>query len=230
MATKENKKVNSYVCIDFETGGLDCRKNPVTEFAAIAIEGVNLNTIVRYDNIVKPYDKNLIYEKAAINLTGLSPEVCERDGIDLELLVVDICQLLIEANIHNSKNFKPILFGHNIGFDIPFLQSIFKICNVDLSQFVAGYKDHNGNFQPKMFDTIDLCKMMWALKSDNTTKYTLAGCCEMANISLVDSHRAMADVGATVDLFSFCVNRLRNGELVSVDNSNKNNWRVNFEW
>lgn len=229
--TRDPKKINSYVVLDWETGGLDSRKNPVTEFAGMAIDGTTLNEIIRYDNLIKPYDSKLVYEEAAMKVTGISKEKCEREGIPLRELVKDLCALFEEANIYKSKTAKPICVAHNWDFDRQFLQDVFRRADVDLSKYVSGKEDAWGNFIPHGLDSIDLAKGCWAEVTDNTTKFKLGNCCERAAVDYIDGHRGMNDVLALTDLLRYFLTRLRSGSNeVSVSEGRVTAHRQVFEW
>lgn len=234
---KAPQKINSIVVFDFETGGLDkkeglhSQKYPITEFAGIALNPVTLEEILRYDNLVKPYDQKLIYDPVAANITGINKELCEKEGIPLKQLVEDLCTFFEEANIYKSKIARPLLVAHNGPYDRQFLQDIFRRTGVDLSKFVDGDKDHHGNFIPNIIDTIDLAKMLWADQTDTTTKFNLAACCERAGIDLVDGHRAMNDVVPLADLVRYILTRLRSGSTeVTVTGGAIVSHRQIFEW
>lgn len=235
---RDPKKINTYVIIDFENSGLDkkdgwhCNKHAATEFAGIAINGVTLEEILRYDNLIKPYDANLIYEAEAAKFTGITREMCEKDGVPLKQLVEDMCLFFKEANLHNSRTAKPILVAHNWDFDRAYLQDIFRRAGVDLSVYVDGDKDAYGNFTPHGLDTMDLAKACWGPVTDQTTKFKLANCCERASIDVIDGHHAMNDVIPTVDLLKFFISRLRSegGTEAHVQGGNVPVHRQTFEW
>jgi DNA polymerase III epsilon subunit-like protein len=235
---RDPKKINSYIIIDFETGGLDrkeglhAKKYPVTEFAALAINGVNLQEIIKYDNLVKPYDNSLIYDPQAATATGINRELCEAEGIPLRTLVDDIILVIEEANLYGSKTARPIFVAHNWPFDRGFLMEIFRRAGKDLSKLVNGGWDNFGNFIPQGIDTIELAKNCWAEITENTTKYNLGACCLKAGVNYVDGHRAMNDVIPTADLFRYFSTRLRSGsgDTVSVDHGNIVVHRKGFEW
>lgn len=235
---KAPQKLNSYVIFDTETGGLDKKNNQhsqvvaVTEIACIAIDGTTLQDIVRYDNLIKPYDPKLEYQAEAARITGITKELCEKEGVGLRQVVEDLCQVFEEANIYKSKISKPILIAQNSGYDFPFLQDMFKRANVDLSKYVEGVKDNNGNFVPKTLDTIDFAKMIEGDKIDTTTKFNQAAICQRAGIDLVMGHRAMADVIPLTDFVRYMITRIRSGsnDITVANGVAVNNHRTKFEW
>lgn len=233
--TKDYSKINNIVVFDWETGGLSCQKNPVTEFGGMIIDTVTLEPIAAYDNLVKPYDPTLVYEPKAMEITGLSKEKCEKEGIPLKQLVTDICSLFDKANAGRGKNFKCFVIAHNSAFDIPFLQDVFRRCNVDMSKYVAGYKDCWGNFQPYSDDTIIECKKIEGPETESDWKFNLDSCCSRAGINLNDAHRAMNDVVALGDLVIHNIKRMRSigtatQLATTVEGVTNNNHRVAFEW
>lgn len=236
---RDPKKINSYVFIDFETSGLDkkdglhAQKVSATEVAALAIDGTTFEEIVRYDDLIQPYNPEHEWQEGAAKLTGLYKPKCEKDGLPLKQVVENLCQVFTEANLYNSKTAKPILVAHNWPFDRQFLQYIFEFCEVDLSKYVDGDKDAlSGNFVPHGLDTIDWAKNIHAPLTENTTKFNMAACCERASVQLVDGHRAMNDVAAMKDLFIYYSTRLRSGssEVLVTDGIAKVNHRNRFEW
>lgn len=234
---RDPKKINSYVIVDVETGGLDrkdglhAQRYALTEVAVLAMNGVTFQEIVNYDNLVKPYDNNLIYDPVAAQMTGITRSLCEKDGIGLRNIVQDICLVLEEANVYKTKTAKPIFVAHNWPFEQNFLTDAFKRAGVDLSKYVSGGYDCNGNFIPKGIDTIDLAKQCWAEVTENTTKFKLGDCCAKAGIDYIDGHRAMNDVIPTADLFKYFMTRLRSGSSeVKIEHGQISVQRKNFEW
>lgn len=237
--SRDSSKINSYVFIDFEASGLDKKDNlhaqrcSITEVAAIAVDGVNFEEIVRYDEIIQPYNEEHEWQSGASNLTGLTKDRCIKEGLPLKTVVDNLAQVFTEANVNNSKTARPILIAHNWPFDRQFLQYIFEFCEVDLSKLVSGAKDAlSGNFIPDGIDTIQWAKNVHAQLTDNTTKFNLGECCERAGVSVIDGHRAMNDVVAMKDLFIYYSLRLRSGSSnVTVnDGVAKVSPRNSFEW
>lgn len=230
---REPKKINSYVLVDFETGGLFVDKNPIMSMALVAIDGTTLEEIVKYDNLVKPYDDKLVYEPAAMNINGLSKMKCMKEGVSLKELVDDACTVFKEANIYNTKTAKPKLIAHHWPFDRKFLQDIFRRCGIDLGIYVAGDKDAFGNFIPDGLDTIDWAKALHAPLTENTTSFKLGSCLQRSGIDFSgDAHTALGDTLSLTDMWRFFVTRLRSGssEVTVSEGRAVINHRNNFEW
>lgn len=204
-----SKKFNSYIVMDFETGGLDCIKNPIIEFAAIAIKGHNYEQILAYDNIIKPYDEKLVYEPDAERIHGISKDRAFKSGVPLSQFGEDFITICQEANVENSKIAKPCLVGHNIGFDIPFLCNAAERCKIDLSKYLDGFFDHKKTFQPAYIDTIKMMKNADGGSPDAGIKFSLTECCRRFGIEITDAHHAMNDVIPTKELFIQLMTRIR---------------------
>ena len=60
-----------YKIYDCETGGLDFRKNPITQYACIILDPRTLKEVDRWETFVKPYN-NLVIEEEALRHTMVS--------------------------------------------------------------------------------------------------------------------------------------------------------------
>lgn len=87
------KKAN-YIVFDCETGGLDCKKNPILEIALVTLDGKTLKEINRYETYVKPYD-NLFVDPKALAANGIKLRDCETHGITKKEFVKNIIQYFI---------------------------------------------------------------------------------------------------------------------------------------
>lgn len=200
-------KINSAIVIDFETGGLDCKKNPAIQVAYQAVQLDDYKLILEYSSYIQPYD-GLEIQKAATDYSGITYEMM-MSGLDTKRLVKKLCEDFTEAN--TSKNFrtKPFLVGHNIGFDIGFLLYLFNKEKVDISKFL-----NCNHGMPTSIDTILLAKQKWA-NDPTVSKYNLGACVAKAGIALTDAHDALNDVRATKELFFYFTNNLRTGGAIS---------------
>jgi DNA polymerase III alpha subunit (gram-positive type) len=211
-----NPRCSNFLIMDFETGGLSPRKNPATEFAGVWVESSDLSTIASYETLIKPYDNNLMYEKEALNLTGLSIERMVDEGQDVKMVVETIVKNSELANKDKQRGKKLIVVGHNIQFDIGFLQQIFKYAKVDMSKYFSGDKDYFGNFQPSYLDTLNISRAKFANQED-VVQFNLDAVCVLEDVDLVDAHRAMNDVLATKEVLLKYLQSLRSGGQGSED-------------
>lgn len=224
--TFENKhKYPSYVICDFETGGTDMKRCALTEIALLAIDGATLQEIDRYEAIIKPYKlkgKDVEYDDAAIKVTGLSPDICERDGKDMLNVVTDVHDFLTKVNLFNSKTgYKPVYVAHNAQFELKCWQQM-EAMGLNISKLFAGDEDFHGNFIPHFIDTMDLAKLTWNANIRQTS-YKLGEVLAKAGIPIYDAHRAMNDVKPTTEFLQMIANMLRNADRASmISNSNVN--------
>lgn len=207
-------KINPYVILDFETGGLP--KNgksagsvyAATEVAMLCVHGDTLQEVGRYESYIKPYLYE--YDPKALQFTGTTFEKLNKYGKDIKEVGQDIVERLKEwrtltSNTHTKK---PILVGHNVMYDIPFLQQISKESKCPLNTLLEGDPDFYNNFQPRYIDTILQSKLVWGA-DDSMTSYTLTSCITKAGGIITDAHKAINDVIATKDLLISIINRAR---------------------
>jgi len=212
---------NLIIILDFETGGLTPTKNPITEIAALAIHPTTLEEVGRYQSYVKPtsypkfpLDTEPVYEKAALDSTGLSLQKLESEGQDLKVVVKEFTDSIAEwrkATGTTSYTKKPIFVCHNLKFDRGFLQQIFKLTKSDLSKLFEGEVDFYGNFMPQGVCSIQLSKFAW---EESQESYTLTSFLSRLGVSF-EAHRAMSDVLATKQLLITHIQKLRSDGLSS---------------
>ena len=219
------KQLNYIVCLDFETGGLNPRDNPVTQIGMEIIHPVTLKVIEKYSSYIKPYPKKegvgtkkrtksvsskrsrddkepdtYIYTDGALKYTNITLELLQKKGQSIEAVMDEVLSMFKKANPRNARNYKPIMLGQNFRFDIGFLQHMAAYCKVDLKKYLDGDIDFHGNFQPNYFDTLHLTKVYFA-SDERVTSHKLGLMADKLDIELVNAHDAMADVEATTGIF-----------------------------
>lgn len=217
---KKPQLPNSFIIFDFETGGLDSKKNPITEIGLISIEGgISLKKISSYQKMIAPYDEKLIYDEKALKITGITMEMIEEDGEKIETVALEILKEFEKANIHQGKTgLLPILVGHNVQFDIDFLMHLMywglkktKLdYQIELEKVLHGRRDFHGNFQPTYIDTWTYLKS-WFQGEQELTDYKLSTLISKLGLDINNAHRAMNDVIPTVEALKIILNTLRNG-------------------
>lgn len=221
---------NNYICIDCETGGLDrdnemhATKFPITEIALISYSGITWDEISRYTTYIKGqkkeptktfenyipgyagYDDDLCYTKGALSHSNVSIDKLEKEGKDYKLVVKDLCTEFAKAK---NGRILPILVGHNLTYDIPFISYLFAYARVDLSKYVSGYYDQFDTFQPHFIDTMWMSRMIWEEKN------ALSDVAAKLDIQMFDAHQALNDVVANKAVHIALMTRLRMDYVVN---------------
>ncbi len=234
-------KIDSYVVFDFETGGLKHTHSPATEIGMLTLHPDGLEETSRFDTIIKSevilvednfkadqpdnvYEGGYYY-KGALGVTGITVDQIKKQGMDVKKVAQAMAEQFLKAKLSKGHWSKPILVGHNLAFDVPFLQTIFDIAKIDLSKLVQGVNDHKGNWFPLIKDTMYYAKQRWP-QADN---YKLGNCCSMSGAEIVDAHRAMNDVVATGQLFSYFIKSMRSEVAGGKQQKEQEKARATFE-
>ena len=195
---------SNYIVFDCETGGLDENKNPITQYAAMVLDGRTLKEIDRWETYVKPYNDLEIskeaLEKTMVNISDVN------SGLSLKEFVAVAKEFWKQHQVRTKyKDMGRLVpVGHNVTFDIRFINKAMELDGSKENMFETHYE----NF----IDTFALAKMTWGIKGDE--KLRLGVCSERAGIDLTDAHGAMNDVEATADLLRYYVKNLRNEKVV----------------
>lgn len=158
-----------YVVFDLETTGLSPYKDEIIEIGAVRVnkEGQIVDT---FSTLVKPSQPVSDFIQ---NLTGISNDML----VDAPSIYVVLPRF---ANFAGDA----ILVGHNVTFDIAFIQQKAKI-----------YKDMN--FLNPYVDTLSLTRK----KYPNLKSYKLQDLIKEFDLKTFAAHRALADVVATQQLY-----------------------------
>ena len=234
VATNKKSQVITAFVMDFETGGLDCKKCAATQISVHAVRLDTFEVMGTYTKYIYPYQSRpdigkpqrktlrskyededeqptLEYGKYALEYSAITMDMLYNQGESLE----DVCSGLVEFfrqyTLTTSKKAKPIFVGQNILFDIGFLQQIMSYCGLwgEVSKIFRGSEDFFGNFQPYYVDTILFSQLAFCHK-DNISGWSLSNLCEMLGVELDDAHDADADVTATKEVLRLLTVRLRN--------------------
>lgn len=201
---------SDYIVFDCETGGLDETKNPITQYAAVILDGKTLKEKDRFETFIKPYN-DLIIEKQALEHTMVTMSDIN-SGITLCRFVKTVTDWWeshrAKSKVREMGRLVPV--GHNVTFDLRFI-------NYALALEGAGTTEEW--MYPNLIDTFSLGKMAFGIEGDE--KLNLGACCERAKIKLTDAHGAMNDVEATADLFRWYMKKMR-AKKGSIDLSDDN--------
>ena len=238
-APKEKVNIVTAIIYDFETGGLDCTEHAATQISLHAVRLDTFEVMEKYNAYIYPYNKKknvgkparkvlktkyeedeeelMGYEKAALDVSGVTMDILYAIGRPLEDVCQEICDFIERNTFPVSPNNKPILVGQNPMFDVGFMQQIMVYTNMwtKFVKLVRGKKDFFGNFQPLQLDIIVLNQLAFG-NDKSITSYKLELMAEKLGIDLDDAHDADADVTATREVVRILTARMRDSD----DNSN----------
>lgn len=189
---------SDYIVFDCETGGLDETRNPITQYAAVILDGRTLKEVDRFETFVKPYG-GLVIEKQAIEHTMVT-----MSDVNSGMKLSDFVSTLTawweshraKTRVREAGRLVPV--GHNVTFDLRFINHALAL---------EGKPSTEEWMYPNLIDTYSLGKMTWGVTGEE--KLNLGACCERARIKLTDAHGAMNDVEATAELFRWYDRKLR---------------------
>lgn len=191
---------NHLIVFDTETGGLDPKKNPIMEIALVALDMKTLDEVGRWESLVQPYN-DLQYDQVALDIHGISISEVTNKGIPLDECVTTLIKFYKQFTPRGDRGGgRPILAGHNLGFDVGMLREGFSLAGQQLEKYVLS--QHPKNQEIIVFDTIPMSKLVWP----NEEKHTLGECCKRAGMGDFTAHRAMPDVIASCDLIRYFKN------------------------
>jgi DNA polymerase III alpha subunit (gram-positive type) len=207
----------NYISCDVETGGLINSKKlavydiALTEIALVAIND-SLEIVEQKSWLIKPYSNDLEYNEEAAKVSGITKEMCVKQGQDIKIVCKEAIDFLKKYKKGTSL---PIIFGHNfVNFDSEFISNMFELCKEDLMKYV----------NPVPEDTMKWARLCWT----ESTNYKLGTCCENAGITLVDAHRALTDTISTAKLWIYFMKNLR-GLNTNINNKEEKRFRNGFE-
>ena len=182
---------HTFIAMDTETGGLPSEKKgtkgtidiALTEVAMVAIDNESLRIIDKGSWLIKPYSNDLIYDKGAEIASGISKEMCEKEGIELEDVYENMKKFLKK---HKNGRNKPILVFHNKPFDTPFIENVFLL-----------FKDNLYNYIDRIECTLELSRTKFIEKP----KFNLGAVAEMFGLDHTQAHRALPDTIITAEVW-----------------------------
>lgn len=259
MEEEKKEKFKPIIIMDFETGGLDCQNCAATQLSLHAIRLDTLEQVGSRQYYFKPYirqeelgkpirktiktkyeiedeeeakEETLIYDKDALAVSGITMDILNSQGMELKEACEDMVTFFKSVKNSIGANYKPILAGQNVRFDIGFLQQIMSYTDTykKIYTVLEGDVDFFGNFQPAYIDTLTLAQLAF-MHNKQVTTYRLEALAERLGIDMDDAHDADADVTATQDVLRTFIMRLRNagGAVPASTEQNKEKMRDHFK-
>jgi len=234
-------KTNSYCIFDFETGGFNAIPvktekgevkepgNPFTELALLSINGDTLEEIDRTSFLFKPYDPTLVYSPQALEVTGITMDLLEKEGKTLAECKELFIEHMEKSNIQKHVKYRTIMVGHNPLFDNDFLKEFARRTKIDLSRYCFGKVDSNKNYHIHYEDTQILAGRMAYGHDENLINHKLGTVVAHMGLDLNNAHRALQDVIATKDILVDLIKRMRSQGGSMTDNA-RYRYRTQFNF
>lgn len=196
----------NYIVLDTETGGFVPSKNPLTQIAFIAVDSITFEEKFRFNKYIKPYDDNLYISQSASDLTGITQEKCEKEGSPLEEVLEEMNTLFKNLKV---SYYLPILAGHNLSFDLMFLEDVYnRVYGVN-----SGKNSMNKLYDYCMhtcMDTMFLSRQKFC--NNEVANFKLETIGEYIGVMNTSAHNAFSDVEQTLGLLKYFILSMRNGK------------------
>lgn len=181
------------VAVDLETGGVDMQQNPLLEIAVVFFQLRKNGLLVTKDSLCEhiiPFTGSVI-DKEALEINQIDPDYPLRFPKEEKQVLTDVFTE-VRKRMKKAGFRRAILVGHNAHFDLAFLNSAAKRCNLE--------KD-NPFHSFSVLDTVSLAALAYG-----QTILSLA--CEKAKLGFntEEAHSALYDAQKTAELFCSIVN------------------------
>lgn len=198
------------VCFDFETTGLDFIKDQPIQYAAMSVE---LDGSIKSISGFVKYDGKL--SETVKNLTDIDDSILSMHGEQYDVAMEKLIKFIGINKVAPENN--TILVGHNmLNFDIHFLDMAcaklgYDVINPDYYWDTAGcYKAQQIALRKEQNETVSKYHQRALDTYAKGVRFKLPVVCESYNIPFNETHRADADVIATLRVFQRQANDFNN--------------------
>lgn len=185
----------------------------LVEIAAVVVDIEEMKIVEEYDAIIKPYKTDYTWQAAAQETHGLSVQHLMQNGENVKDVYRYYASLLSK---YKNPRIGAVLCGHNFqGFDVPFIEAMFKDHGDDLANYVRWIED---------------TQKLAYYRSLEQENFKLGTCCRLEGVELVDAHRALTDTRANAYLFLKYIEAIRGkGVATSAPTQKKSRFRETFQ-
>ena len=180
------------VIYDFETSGLNVYKEDVIEIGAKCIE-----TGLTYNTLVIPLSKKGLSAKVT-ELTGITNDLLKKEGKKTLLAFLEFFKYL--QGIYDQYNDITLVAHNGLSFDDIFLRRMLRYVQGE------GHTEFDEMFENIVFiDSLLLCRYI----HHNRRNHSMKDMCALYNVTNKSAHRAMGDVNALVEIWSYLMTHFK---------------------
>jgi len=177
----ENQYPSDYVILDIETSGLNVSMDEIIEIGALRIKQNEIDSV--FHTLIKP---KISVPVSIIQLTGITNEMLEEDGISIETALRELIEFMGNSTI----------LGHNVGFDINFLNATMK-------------EECVSEINNTCVETMD---MYSRLRNGKKVSRKLKDIAKYCHVEVLKSHRAVSDCHTVKSIYDVMRNKLEGRE------------------
>jgi len=172
------RKFDGIIVIDTETTGLDSKKDEIIELAAIKLvrNGSDYITAGEIDIFIKPSPEKKLPPRI-VELTGITDHILKEDGLSK----AEACEKFSEL-LSGGKN---LIIAYNAQFDMCFLY--YFLCNQN---------------KQELLNDIKIIDALTVYKDRREYPHKLSDAVEAYSLSTQNTHRAIDDAKATLELIN----------------------------
>ena len=179
-------KKSIYIVVDTETGGFDSKKFSILSIGAVIFRPFEIIASKEF-LIAEP---QIHYEDEALEVNKIDIELIRKKGLSPEV-AINAFEEFINAHINNNE--KPILAGHNLWFDIGFIERLYNL---------AG-RNFREKFSYRLLDTASILTYLCETEIISLNNPSLDNGIKYFNVTPPNQrHTAVDDAIATAQLLS----------------------------
>lgn len=204
------KSTKRYIYVDTETGGLDPKRNGLTEIAAIGfdfdLETCRVDNLVEWNRLIRP-EPTLSYTPYALGIQDRTLQYLNLVGVDERIALVEFEEFVLSQLTHShTDDYQNTLMAHYAQFDYDFI--------AEVSRRFDNRRDSAAIFKPgkrcEWVCTKSMFRMLYGLGIVTTSSSGLDDLVRYYGINLPGKeHQALTDAKRGIEIFRHMVRDIK---------------------